>query len=401
MEMYWENVLIAFRSLKANKVRSFLTVLGTTIGVFAVIMIIAIVTGLKDDIRSQIVSLGADVLDIIPADANQYGPGSEQMFATFKRSEVEEMKDRKDLYRYFSEMYTVSGNFNYKDEEKSGFVVGVTPEYFTMGDRQAIAGELFAKKEEKAAKKTAVLGVKAAEDLFGSPARSIGKEFKINGNDFKIMGVLEAQDIKFGSFDIDDAVYVPATTAYKSLENSRLQEVLLTVPDESRLDYYQLEWEKELKQIRGDDDFTVMAQEDLLDMVDRIMSMITTALGGIASISLLVGGIGIMNIMLVSVTERTREIGIRKAVGAEDKHILTQFLIESITLSILGGVIGLILVFIVSLPLQKFFSISSLVTVPVILGAIGFSVFVGVVFGTAPAYKAAKKDPIEALSYNQ
>lgn len=401
LNVYLENIKIALSSLKLNKVRSFLTVLGTTIGVFAVIMIIAIVTGLKDEIRGQIVSLGADILDIVPSNTDNLGPGSSAIFASFKKSEVTKLRERKDLYRYFSELYSVGATYRYQNKEKNGYAIGVHPDYFKLRGNDSVAGEMFQSKDYKSRSRVVVVGLNVAESMYQSPERSIGRTLQINGADFSIVGVMEKQDIKFGAFDIDDAVYIPGTSAESTFEDARITDIFVSVPDESRLAEYKAGWEKALRKIRKGDDFTVLAQEDLLGMVDKIMAMITTALAGLASISLLVGGIGIMNIMLVSVTERTQEIGIRKAIGAEDQHILLQFLTESVVLSILGGLIGLLLAEGISLVLERGFGISSLINLKTVVGAVGFSVLVGVVFGTMPAYKASKKDPIEALRYNQ
>ena len=398
ISLYLENVQIALRSLLANKVRSVLTVLGTTIGVFAVIMIVALVTGLKDDIRSQIVSLGADILDILPADSEQFGS---TLVAAFSKSEVEEFRKARHLYKDFTEIYSLGGQFTYRDHEKNGFLIGIQPEYFSMTNLDPASGSFFTRTDTKQRRAVASIGPNVADELYGSAARAVGRSIKINGKEFTVSGVVEAQNANFGGFNIDDAVYIPASTADAKFESARVQEMFMTVPDEDKLAETKRAVEKKLAEIREDEDFSVLAQEDLLEVVDRVTGLITAALAGIASISLLVGGIGIMNIMLVSVTERTREIGIRKAVGAEESHILIQFLIEAVVLSLLGGVIGLAMAFGVSKAVEQAFNVSSLITLSTVLGAISFSVIVGVIFGTAPAYKAAKKDPIEALRYNQ
>lgn len=400
LSLLFENFGIAFRSLRANKVRSLLTVLGTTIGVFSVIMIVALVTGLKDQIRSQIVSLGADVLNIVPSSPDQnFGPGA--AFATFSRRDLQEMRAARHLYRYMSEVVSTPGTFETGAKQEKGYIIGIHPDYFRMGDRPAIAGTLFGSGEMSARSRTVVLGVNIARELYGTPERAVGKDIAMNGKEFSVQGVMKKQDIKFGDFDIDDAVYIPSTTALAEYEEANIREIYAMVPDEAELARYTREWEAEMTNIRGKDKFTVLAQDDLLATVDRITNLITQALAGLASISLLVGGIGIMNIMLVTVTERTREIGIRKAVGAEDIHILTQFLTESVALSLIGGVMGILITFLVSLIVQQALGVTSLITWQTVAGAVAFSAFVGVLFGTAPAYKAAKRDPIEALRYNQ
>lgn len=395
-----ENIHMAIKSVMGSKIRSILTVLGTTIGVFAVITIIAITTGLKSNISNQIVSLGADTLEIVPFSSNDAGFASPEQLASFTKSEVREMKSHQDLYVYFSEQYTISSKFEYKDKTKTAFTVGVRPDFFKMNDRRVLAGELFSTQDLKSATSVVVIGSKVSVDFFGAPERSIGKALKINGKEFKIIGVMAPQDVKIGGFDIDEAVYIPATTADSQFEHLQIRAVFVKIPDVTKLDQSKLSWRQVMKEIRGKEDFDVLGSEDLLALVDRVVGILSTALGGLASISLLVGGIGIMNIMLVSVTERTKEIGIRKALGAENQDILIQFLTESIVLSALGGLIGILLAFIVSLGLQQALGITSIINLTTVAGAIGFSVLVGIIFGTVPALKAARKDPIEALRYD-
>jgi len=395
--IYLENFKIAISSLWAHKVRAFLTVLGILIGVFSVIMVIALVTGLKDDIRSMIVSLGGDVLDIVPMQTEGFHPG--QMTTTFEEKDIEALKERSDLYKYISEVYEFGGTFEYKDKQVIGFGIGVEPSYFKIREKQAQVGNLFEKSEHRGAKRLAVIGSGVAEKLFSSLERSLGKKIKINGKEFEVTGVLEEEDFKMGGFDINDATYIPSTTADQTFSEARFSEIFVKLYSEAEVKSVTKEIESILNKVRGKDKFSIMAQEDMLEVVNQVTGLIAAALVGLASISLLVGGIGIMNIMLVSVTERTKEIGIRKAVGADERHILIQFLTEAIALTLLGGVAGLGLVSAVSVVINKYTGISSLINWQTVLGSVGFSVLVGVVFGTAPALRASRLDPIEALRY--
>ncbi len=395
--VYLENFKIALSSLWAHKVRAFLTVLGILIGVFSVIMVIALVTGLKDDIRGMIVSLGGDVLDIVPVEMEGFRPA--QMMNTFEEKDIEALKEQPQLFKYISEVYEFSGTFEHKDEKMFGFGIGVEPSYFKIREKGAQAGVLFGKLEQRGAKRAVVIGTGVAEELFGSDRRSLSKKIKINGKEFEVIGVLEEEDFRMGGFDINDSVYIPSTTAEQAFSEARFSEIFVKLHSEAEVESATKEIEKILNKVRGKDKFSIMAQEDMLKVVDQVTGLITAALAGLASISLLVGGIGIMNIMLVSVTERTKEIGIRKAVGASEQHILVQFLTEAIALTLLGGVIGLALVSAVSVVINKYTGISSLVNWQTVVGAVGFSVAVGVIFGTAPALRASRLDPIEALRY--
>ena len=396
--IYLENFKIALRSLWGHKVRAFLTVLGILIGVFAVIMVIALVTGLKDDIRGMIVSLGGDVLDVVPVEMSE-GFRPAQMMNAFEEKDIEALKERSELYRYISEVYEFGGTFEYKDEKVVGFGIGAEPSYFKIREKEAQVGELFEKSDHRGAKKVVVIGSGVAEKLFNSLERALSKKMKINGKEFEVIGVLEEEDFRMGGFDINDSVYISSITADQTFSEARFSEIFVKLHSESEVESVTKEIEKILNKVRGKDKFSIMAQEDMLEVVNQVTGLITAALAGLASISLLVGGIGIMNIMLVSVTERTKEIGIRKAVGASKQHILIQFLTEAIALTLLGGVIGLGLVLAVSVVINKYTGMSSLVNWQTVVGATGFSVLVGVVFGTAPALRASRLDPIEALRY--
>ncbi len=394
--IYLENFKIAISSLWAHKVRAVLTVLGTLIGVFAVVMIIAITTGLKDDIRGMIVSLGGDVLDVVPAQMEGFQPA--RMMANFEKEEVAALKEQSHLFAHITEVYEFAGKFEYQSEKMSGFGIGIEPSYFEIRGKEAAAGRLFSNLEQNGVERVVVIGTGVAEKLFGSYQESLGKTIKVSGTELEVVGVLEEEGFKMGGFDINDSVYVPSSTADEVFE-AKLSEVFIKAHSEEEVAQTAKEIEEILNEARGEGEFSVLVQEDMLKIVDRVTGLVSAALAGLASISLLVGGIGIMNIMLVSVTERTKEIGIRRAVGADGRHILIQFLTEAVVLSLLGGVMGLLLVSAVSVALNKYTEVPSLVNWQTVLGAVGFSVIVGVIFGTAPALRASRLDPIEALQY--
>lgn len=395
--IYLENFKIAITSLWTHKVRAFLTVLGILIGVFSVIMIIAIVTGLKDDIRGMIVSLGGDVLDVVPAKVEGFQPT--QMMAHFEKNEVEALKEQSHLFKNITECYEFAGDFEYRDEKISGFGLGIEPSYFKIREKDVLAGRLFSNLEQRGAEKVVVIGAGVAKKLFGSYERALGRILKIDGKEFEVVGVLEEEDFKMGGFDINDSVYVPSSVADKVF-GAKLSEVFIKAHSESVVDETTREVEKTLNRVRGEGKFSVMAQKDMLKVVDQITQLLTAALAGLASISLLVGGIGIMNIMLVSVRERTREIGIRKAIGARNRDILTQFLMESTSLSLLGGVVGMALGIGGAMILPHLIEfLPTHISLWSIGLAFSFSAAVGIFFGVYPARKASLLDPIVALRF--
>lgn len=402
MSLFLENFSIALSALWANKVRSVLTVLGVVIGVFAVIMIVAITAGLKGEIAGMIASLGSDILDIIPTKIGegQFNFASSPALSGFSESEVLEFEEKtKGLLKAQSPLYEVGARIAYQNRDIKGFVIGAKGDYFAMRNKKAIAGELFNKTDERLKEKVAVLGLTAAEQLFGTPPRAINRKIRISGKEVLVKGVLEKEELGFGSFDINQSVYLPASIVPLLFEGARVMEIFVKASSEAQVPATKRTLTRIMQEIRPDGEFSIFTQETIMNLVDQITGLISAALAGLASISLLVGGIGIMNIMLVSVTERTREIGIRKAVGATNTHILIQFLIEAVVLCLLGGLIGLLVAGLISFLITRYTELPALITPQTVLGAFSFSVIVGVVFGLTPALRAARKDPIEALRY--
>ena len=402
--MFKEIIVSALSALKANKIRSLLTTLGIIIGVFAVISLVSLVSGLKKDIKDQILGLGGDVLTISPGNIEEGGfgggGGMGAMMKSFGMEDVRAIKEAKiPEVKEVNYQYETYARIEYGEKSYNTLTLGCEPALFKIFDNKILIGRLFDSKEDQSGGRVAVLGKGMAAKIFGSADRALDKEIKVEGKSFKIIGILDETDMNFGPVDVNDVVYIPAESAKKYLELSRISEIHLKLISDQDILTAKRKVEKVLKESRGMNDFTVLTPDSMTSLIDDIMGMLTTALAGISAISLLVGGIGIMNIMLVSVTERTKEIGIRKALGATDANILTQFLAEAVVLCILGGFLGLGLSALLSFILNQFTEVPSHIEPATILLAIAFSASVGLIFGTAPALKAAKKDPIEALRY--
>lgn len=392
-----ENLKMAVSSIWNNKIRSLLTLLGVVIGVFSVITIVALGSGLKEEVESMVASMGANVLDIVTGDAEE-STGPPGMFGEFKEKEIKAMGEPKGV-EYVAETVQAQTRTKFRSKEKTTYIIGTKPEYFKIREKEMLAGKSFTASDISYHSRVAVIGIGLAETLYGSETRAVGQELLVGGKKVKVVGVLEEENIRFGNINADDFVYLPTTTASDITGVSSIREVFVKVRDNVDRDQTIKELEKSLTKARGNDEFTVMTQEGIMKQVDNILGTITAALAGIAAISLLVGGIGIMNIMLVSVTERTREVGIRKALGATNTHILVQFLAEAIVLCLAGGGVGVLLAGVASIIITRLVDFPPIINTATVLAACGFSIGVGILFGTAPALKAAKKDPIEALRH--
>lgn len=385
----------SFRSLMANKTRTFLTMLGIIIGVFAVISLISIGQGIQNYVTGQFGKLGSDLVFVTPGKLNLRGdPG-----ANFLANKLDE-KHLKLLENYASEYVvnitpimeigkTVSyKNKTYYTELQATNEVGDATYSIEIDE-----GRYFSRNEVNSSSKVAVMGVEAARELFpnGDP---VGKNIKIDDKTFSVIGVTKEK----GS-QLDRRVFIPYTTAKHQFNIQRFSALVMKSKIAGNVDSAMKRVEIALLRDLEEDEFTVISQKDLLSSFQSILSTITIGIGAIAAISLLVGGIGIMNIMLVTVTERTQEIGLRKAVGATPNNIAFQFLTEATMLSVLGGSIGMGLGILLALIVRTYFNFNAEVPTWSVLLAFGFSFGVGVIFGTYPAIKAAKKDPIEALRY--
>ncbi len=391
-----ETTSSALTAILANRLRSFLTVLGIVIGVTSVILLISVVTGLQTYITGQIQGLGSNLLFVIPGRiGGARSPGGvqanrlEYLDAVNLRNKLqEEAAVSAAVHRNAALKY---GNKNDKDVA----VFGVESNYPKIISTKITQGRFFNQSEQQSSKRVANIGLTVKENLFGE-SQALGQAIDVAGLKYTVIGVLEKRGSIFG-IDQDNAILIPITSAQRQFGIDRLNTIYISAKSSEDVKDIQTKAANILKKRLSEDEFTIQTQEQTLSTIGQITNVLTLALGGIAAISLVVGGIGIMNIMLVSVTERTREIGLRKAAGAKSSDIRNQFLIEAIVLSGLGGIIGIILGFGLSLLIGKFFT----TTVPLWSAglAFGFSMLVGIIFGVAPAIRAAKLDPITALRY--
>ena len=410
-----ESLKMALRSLGANKLRSTLTMLGIIIGTGAVIALLAVGEGAQKEITSQIEGIGSNLIFIFPGQVQQ-GPGRVQtgVFTPLTRQDAEAIANAVNVVHVAAVAPEIGRTLQVttRSESVSVQVVATTPEYEFVRNYPTIFGQFFTVGDDSGAARVAVVGYQTAVDLFTEASLAVGADIRIDRVPFKIIGVLEEKGGQgFGGGSADKVFIVPLTTAYRKLFSGRFQSrvgqqidiISVSAIDEESVDpaIEEITW---LLRDRRDieyeeDDFTVASQQDILGVIGQITGIFTIFLGAIAGISLLVGGIGIMNIMLVSVTERTREIGIRKAVGAKRSDILWQFLIEAIVLSIVGGLIGIGFGWGIAEGVNQLDAFTTFVSMQAIGLAVGFSMAVGLFFGIYPASRAANLSPIDALHY--
>lgn len=395
---------IAIKALLNNKTRSFLTMLGVIIGVGSVVLLTSIGTGLQIYVEEQFADLGTNVVYVVPGNpfGENGGFSGEESFIEGTRPTLKErylkniLRENRELVADGAVSAINVGNAEYKDEEKKVTLLGLTSSYPEIQNFDTAKGEWFTESDHEKGKRVALLGHKIAEELFGE-VDPVRKKIKVEGKTYTILGVIEEKGGGFGGPSFDSYVYVPLNTLFDDFNFELIDNFVIEIRDKDRIEEAEEAIEKTLLKDLEDDEFTVFDQKQILDTINQILGVLTLGLGGIAAISLVVGGIGIMNIMLVSVTERTREIGLRKALGATPNTILLQFLIEAALLSVIGGTIGLIIAYFGSLALQAYFP--ARVTLDAVLLAFGVSTVVGLVFGAAPARRAAQLSPIEALRY--
>lgn len=402
-----QTISMAFKAISGNKIRAFLTMLGVIIGVMSVIVLIAIGQGTTASVTESISAMGTNLLTVsIRTRSVGFGfnrnnrniASNSKGTVILKLDDILTLEDDASI-RYISP--TVSGSLTVKagNTNTTASVLGVLPAYANIINQDVQSGRYIIDADVDNRSAVCVIGVDLAEDLFGN-TDVVGNTLHINGRKFRIVGVLESKGTSM-SGSSDETLILPFTLAQRMLESTTISSLYVSAVDSASVDAAQEVVENFLyKKYQNTSSYSVMNQTQMLETANETASTLSLMLGGIAGISLLVGGIGIMNIMLVSVTERTREIGIRKAIGAKRRNILMQFLIESIVISGMGGLLGLAFGYALMHVLQNVLGMTLTMSPGVAQLAIGFSMAVGVIFGLYPANKASKLRPIEALHYS-
>jgi len=409
-----EAVGLALRAISANRLRAFLTLIGISIGISAVIALLSIGTGVQDYINNQFTSAGTNLLGIVPGRI-QRGPGGGP--SSFGSTAFLTLGDYRAVVANVSDIeahaadFTSTGNFAYESRTSQVQVSGVTPSFSQVRNWRPSIGRFIEEADNTSRSRVVVLGQTVRKDLFPEED-PIGKQVKINGLPFRVIGVMEEKGASFLG-DQDAIAFIPLSTAQERLFPQLAQaqtgdRIVSTIYLQVTSDAVRPQVEADVREILrerhrlapdDEDDFSIISQTELLETFGAVTSVLTLFLGAIAAISLLVGGIGIMNIMLVSVTERTREIGLRKAIGATPAAIQGQFLIEAVVLSMIGGLFGILLGVGLALGVTRFVDFDAIVQPQAVVLAVGFSAAVGLFFGLYPARRASKLNPIEALRF--
>ncbi|MCS6949478.1 MAG: ABC transporter permease [Armatimonadota bacterium] len=399
----WSDYLpVAWRAILDHRLRSLLTMLGVIIGVASALLLISIVQGVKAEVTQQIEQFGANLLFVVPGrvDATQpFNPMSILGISTLTREDVRAVERVSGVKRALPIMFIAGGARNGDRWAATAIVLATEPAWQYIRNTPLAEGRFFTPQE--AGERVCVLAHGVKRELFGE-ATALGKQVVINRVPFRVVGVLQPDDSSssFGNMGWDYLIYLPLDAAQRAMRSDQIHRIVVqAVPGVEPDSLIEKVREAVRQSHLGNEDFTILTQKDLLRLIYSVLNLLQIALAGISSISLLVGGVGIMNIMLVSVTERTREIGIRKATGARQRDIFWQFLTEAVILSLTGGVLGILL----AVAAAEIFRHTTVLQPQVTLGAValafGVSVLVGIAFGVAPAIRAARKEPIEALRY--
>jgi putative ABC transport system permease protein len=401
-----EIITVALGALRANKLRSLLTMLGIVIGVAAVIAMIALGNGAQKAVKDRISALGTTLLTVQPGQAFGMGgirSGDQQKMTMDDAKAIEEHSEH--ITAVQPEMQRQL-QIQYNNRNANTSIIGTTPNYLEVRKYELEAGKMFTTGHDAARARVAVVGPAVAQLLgFDNPIALVGEQVRIRGIQFDVIGVLKSKGQGGGFGNPDEQVLIPLNTArFRAMGTDRLRSINVLASNENDIPLAMAEIQKVLRREHRlrpgkEDDFNIRNQSDFLNTLGETTAVFGLLLAGIATVSLVVGGIGIMNIMLVSVTERTREIGVRKALGATRINILSQFLIEAIVLCILGGIVGIIVGSGTAYMLSRSFSWNTQISSSAVIMAFLFSAAVGVVFGVWPARRAAMLDPIQALRY--
>ncbi len=400
--MLWNSLLLALRSIRRNLLRSFLTVLGVVIGVSAVVTMVTLGQGATLAVRTQIASLGSNLLQIRPG--QRLGPGSSIGVPSFTEADALAIESQLPGLRAVAPEVRSSATVVVGARNWATSLIGTTNAHFDTSNWALEAGRRFEDSEERAGAAVCVIGATVRRELFGS-TDPIGQSMRVRGFSCEVVGLLASKGQAAMGMDQDDMVVLPLRTLQRRVTGTtRVNTLLVSVRDEAGIDrakdaLTQLLRERRKLGANDEDNFNVLDTRQIADTLSGTTRVMTLLLGAVAAVSLLVGGIGIMNIMLVSVTERTREIGVRLAIGALEREVLLQFLIEAVVLAALGGVVGVLLALAASIGLAQLMQVPFQFNPGINLLALGFSAAIGVIFGYFPARRAARLDPIEALRH--
>ncbi len=399
--MLWNTLLLALRSIRRNLLRSFLTILGIVIGVAAVITMVTLGNGATRSVSDQIASMGSNLLMVRPG--QRFGPGAE-VAPNFKSTDVDAIRNQITAAQAVAPVVSMTATAVYQARNWSTIVAGSNNDYFTAGNWELAAGRNFSETEERAGKAVCVIGETVRDKLFGRQS-PVGSEIRIKQFSCEVIGLLKAKGQSAMGSDQDDTVVMPLRTVQRRLSGSQdVSRLSISVREGASIDAVKDQLSLLLRERRNiaeneDDDFRVMDTRQIAETLTSTTKILTMLLGAVAAVSLLVGGIGIMNIMLVSVTERTREIGIRLAIGALEREVLLQFLIEAVVLASLGGLIGIAIATAASIFLAGLMNVPYLFDPGINLLSFFFSAAIGVIFGFFPARRAAGLNPIDALRH--
>lgn len=401
--MSWREIFrLSIEALLSQKIRAFLTILGMVIGVAAVVLLVSIGNGAKTFVTGQLEGLGTNFIVVQPGKTDKktsFGPpiGAAQRKMTL--ADVQAIEKRSFNLEAVTGLVLGTTTVRYDENIANVSVFGTNDQFLRIFNLKAGLGQFFSREDDDNGRRVVALGSKVAKNLFGDEP-ALGKQIKLNQREFRVIGIMAKTGNKLG-LNLDDFAFIPTTAALRTFNDDKLFGIRAKARSRSSLDEAVEEIRSIMKERRdGEEDFTIATQKEMMETLDSILSMLTYVLTGIATISMIVGGIGIMNIMLVNVSERISEIGIRRAVGARQRDIVKQFLAEAIALSLTGGMLGLLMAFTIT-SIGSFFYPAFDMRPPswILAPAFLLSVFVGIIFGVWPAFKAARIQTLDALRH--